>query len=243
MKLIIISDGYTDLRNRHLCVFQQLGCLVHAVYFSDRVDESVTSIFRPMTYLNGEIPSLERSLMPSDSCVFEDPLDHTVLKLHNYGMTADRVSGGFLLFNLTDSKLPCSFSPDEIEELDSSLNYVVYDWFSRKILTKQDISSLTLDATGYGWYVLAPQGRHMAVIGRSDLYAGFTAVKEWDESDDHDRIILKESGPFCFCAGSSVVRLRVNGIDRTDDLQICDNLCFIDCEVKNESAEIVIEWN
>jgi len=213
------------------------------VYFSDRVDESVTSIFRPMTYLNGEIPSLERSLMPSDSCVFEDPLDHTVLKLHNYGMTADRVSGGFLLFNLTDSKLPCSFSPDEIEELDPSLNYIVYDWFSRKILTKQDISSLTLDAAGYGWYVLAPQGRHMAVIGRSDLYAGFTAVEEWDESDDHDRIVLKESGPFCFCTGSSVSRLRVNGIDRTDDLQICDNLCFIDCEVKNESAEIVIEWN
>ena len=209
------------------------------VYFSDRVDESCSDVFKAMTYQNGRIPMMKRSLMPSDDCVFNDPLQSGILKLHNYAETAGVNTGGFLLFNLTDSEQTCTVSPDEIKELDSSRKYVVYDWMKEEILTSAEMN---LKKDEYRWIIFAPRRKHMAFLGRSDLYAGIASVCKWNESNTCDSLILEETGPFSWYSENDVKKITVNGNDCTHLIQKKDHLYHIDLDVNEGIAVIGIEW-
>ena len=164
------------------------------VYFSDRVGQTDADVLFPVVYEDGRILKLERSLLPTDDCIFSDPVKDGVLKLHNYGKTAGRLTGGICVFNLTDQMQEAVIAASMIRELDSGKEYVIFDWFRRKVVAAQEYR-FKIGADEAGWYVFLPKGENAALLGRYDKYAGFTAAEEWEEAEDHDRILLHEAGP------------------------------------------------
>ena len=209
------------------------------VYFSDRVGETNAEVLRPLAYENGEVLRLERSLMPTDDCIFRDPLQEGVLKLHNYGRCGNERAGMLAVFNLTDAPQEYTASSSEIGELDPNAHYVIYDWFAGKT-----VSSLngTLEPDEYRWYLFAPEGKHMAVFGRTDKYAGAAAVANWQEDEDYDRILLKEGGPFAWYTQYGIRSVTVNGIDRTKDVSCSEGLCTLDTG-DHTPAEIIVKFD
>lgn len=209
------------------------------VYFSDRVGETNAEVIRPLVYENGKLLLFERSLMPADACVFADPLKKGVLKLHNFGYTGKRITGAMALFNMTEEEQDFTACTEEIPELDPSANYIVYNWRSGRIM---NTCTGTMKPGDYGWYLFAPQGRHMAFFGRTDKYAGFTAAEEWQEYEDRDSITLHEAGPVSWYSGHTVKRVETAGRDLTALLKEENGLYHLDLEETGSPAVIDIFW-
>ncbi len=212
------------------------------LYFSDRVGETNADAFKPMIYTDGKILMLERSLMPTDDCVFMDPLKDGILKLHNYGKQADLYAGGLALFNLTEETKDWTFQIKEISELNPSQEYVLYDWFNQKVLPRKEVYQGTMKPGEYQWIVIVPKGKNMSLFGRMDKYAGFTSVNKWEENPEFDKITMQETGPFGWCSAQMPKCIKVNGKDYTDTIQCKDGLYTLPLEVEDEPAEILFEW-
>ena len=209
------------------------------VYFSDRVGETNADVIRPLAYLDGRLLMLERSLMPADECIFANPLQEGVLKLHNYGYAGKRITGVMALFNLTEEEQRFSASAEEIPELDPFAEYVIYDWRCQKIMGE---CAGTLKPKEYGWYLFAPKGRKMAFLGRTDKYTGFTATADWQEYDGYDRIRIHEAGPVSWWSEHRVKRVEAEGKDLTRYLKEENGLYLLDIEAADNEMEIQIIW-
>ncbi|MBR2067229.1 MAG: alpha-galactosidase [Solobacterium sp.] len=178
------------------------------IYFSDRVDETRKEIVEPLVYEDGEILRLERSLLPTEDCIVNDPFKEGVLKLHNYGLSAHCKVGVALMFNLTDAKQSYSFQVDEIKELDKEKEYCIYDCHAHKVVKKCEGE---LEKDSYQYYLFAPMGRNMACFGRIDKYVGFTAISQWKEEENYDCIKVKEAGPIAWYTEKKVKSVCING--------------------------------
>ncbi|HCK87770.1 MAG TPA: hypothetical protein DHW39_03065 [Erysipelotrichaceae bacterium] len=209
------------------------------VYFSDRVGETNPDAVKPLIYQDGKLLMLERSLMPADDCVFTDPLKEGILKMHNFGYTGKHITGAMALFNMTEEEQTFHASAEDIPELDRSREYVIYDWHSQTILNE---CTGTMKPGEYGWYLFAPKGKHMAFFGRSDKYAGFTAVDDWQEYDDHDAITIHEAGPVCWYTEHAVKSAEIAGKDVTSLLKEENGLYLLNLEETGSQTEITVRW-
>ena len=149
------------------------------VYVSDKPGATDPNVLKPLRYRDGELLMMDRAAKPTEDCVFTDPLTNGVLKLHNIASYGEKKAGGIAAYNLTDKKQFLSFAPADIPDLDQADTYLVYDYFGKKVKTlgRYEKYEDTMEAGGYGWFVILPVGKNGTCLGLLDKYAGFMAVE------------------------------------------------------------------
>lgn len=188
------------------------------VYVSDRVGETDPEVLKPLACGDGRLLMMDRSARPTADCIFRDPRQGGVLKLHNVGPWGSGKAGGIAVYNLTDMAQTFSFTAADIPELDGSQPHWVYDWFARKAvrLAPGVRFAGTVEAGGYGWYPVLPAGRHAAVLGLVQKYVGFAALETVQETAAATLFVVREQGPLGWLADQSPRRVTVNAVDCTD---------------------------
>jgi hypothetical protein len=187
------------------------------VYFSDRVGETNPDVLRPLAYLDGSLPMMIRSAKPTEDCVFSDPRLGGVLKLHNAAPWGSGMAGGIAVYNLTGEQQSFSFAPTDIPELEGSRRYWVYDWFEKRaysIGTEERFAG-TMEAQGFGWYVILPEKESLSCLGLAEKYVGFSAVEYVSEAPGCTTIVLRETGTVSWLSHREIRNVEVNGTDIT----------------------------
>lgn len=88
----------------------------------------------PLVYLDGRILRMDRSAKPTDDCLFVNPLEIGVLKLHNVTSWGSNQKGGIIsAHNITKKTQNVSFKPMDIFDLEVCENYWVYDYLKKKV--------------------------------------------------------------------------------------------------------------
>lgn len=210
------------------------------VYVSDRVGETDAAVLRPLACRDGRLLMMDRSAKPTEDCIFRDPRQDGVLKLHNAGPWG----GGMAVYNLTDTAQAFSFTAADIPELDGSQPHWVYDWFGRKarLLAPGARFEGTAEAGGYGWYPVLPAGHHAAPLGLVQKYVGFAALETVQETDAATLFVVREQGPLGWLADQSPRRVTVNAVDCTEQVQRDDALFTLPLPESSGKAVVALEW-
>lgn len=215
------------------------------VYFSDRVGDTNPEILKPLAYLDGELLRMDHSAKPTEDCIFTDPTQQGVLKLHNTapwgGISA---AGGIAAYNLTGECQRFSIGPKDIPGLAESSNYWVYDYFERRsfLLGREETLHLTLEKGGFCWYVFLPTGKSATYLGLLEKYVGFTAVETICEGTDRDSIVLHESGPVGWLSDCIPSRVWWGGEDVTSLVQVQKPLFTLLLPEKPGRGVLTLEW-
>ncbi len=219
------------------------------VYFSDRLGETNPDVLRPLVYLDGTLPMMIRSAKPAEDCVFSDPRTGGVLKLHNAGPWGTGVAGGIAVYNLTGEQQDFSFAPCDIPELEESGRYWVYDWFKKSAcsLGREERFGGTMDAQGFGWYVILPARESLSCLGLTEKYAGFTAVESVSEVPGSTTVVLREKGTVSWLSNRKYSHVELNGEDVTEQLSAGEYdestmLFTLRAEEKPEKAVLCVRW-
>ena len=190
------------------------------VYFSDRVGETNPDVLKPLTYLDGRLPMMIRSAKPTEDCVFSDPRSGGVLKLHNAAPWGSGMAGGIAVYNLTGDRQSFSFAPADIPELEHAPGYWVYDWFKKQVYSvgKEERFTGTMDAQGFGWYVLVPEKESLSCLGLTEKYVGFSAVESMSETPGCTTVVLRETGTVSWLSHREYRMVELNGEDITSQI-------------------------
>ena len=215
------------------------------VYFSDRIGDTVPEVLKPLAYADGRILMMDRSAKPTEDCIFSNPLESGVLKLHNVASWGDgRKGGGIAGYNLTDVQQTITFSPEEIPDLDVSERYWVYDFFHKKLssIDRAEQYTDTIERGGFAWYVILPQIARCTCFGLLDKYVGFSAVESVQTSENADVFVLHASGTVGWTALNKPAKVMAGAFDMTQEVQMQGDfytLCFPETANK---AVISIIW-
>ena len=190
------------------------------VYFSDRVGETNPDVLRPLAYLDGSLPMMIRSAKPTEDCVFSDPRSGGVLKLHNAAPWGSGMAGGIAVYNLTGEQQSFSFAPSDIPELEKSRRYWVYDWFGKQAwsIGTEGRFEGTMDAQGFGWYVILPEKESLSCLGLTEKYVGFSAVEYVSEAPSCTTLVLRETGTVSWLSHRECRNAELNGADITSKI-------------------------
>lgn len=199
------------------------------VYFSDRIGDTDAEVIKPLAYTDGRILMMDRSARPTQDCVFSDPMERGVLKMHNTASWGGRKGGGIAAYNLTSSPQRFAFCPQDIPDLENSEKYWLFDYFQKKsfCLYKEEKYEDSLDKDGFAWYVILPQGKNCTCLGLADKYAGFSAVESIHETDNTTIAVIRESGTLAWLSEREPRSVTVNAFDVTDRIQKKDKLYSI----------------
>lgn len=211
------------------------------VYVSDRVGETDADVLRPLACRDGRLLMMDRSAKPTADCIFRDPRQDGVLKLHN----ACLWGGGMAVYNLTDTAQAFSFTAADIPELDGSQPHWAYDWFARKAVRLDPGARFeaTVEAGGYGWYPVLPAGHRAAPLGLVQKYVGFAAVETVQETDAATLFVVREQGPLGWLAEDRPRCVTVNAVDCTDLVRQDDALFTLPLPENSGKAVVVLEWD
>lgn len=214
------------------------------VYISDRPGATDPEILKPLIYQNGEILMMDRSAKPAEDCAFSDPFTEGVLKLHNTASYGDKKAGGIAAYNLTDKKQLLSFAPADIPDLDPADTYRVYDYFGKKAVSlgRNEKYESTMEAGGYGWFVVLPGGKNGSCLGLMDKYAGFTAVENICESENTMTAVIRETGRTGWISEKKPAKVTVNGIDVTDRTEKQGNVYTADIPENPGKMVLDVRW-
>lgn len=214
------------------------------VYFSDRVGETIPSVLRPLSYLDGELLMMNRSARPTEDCMFENPLEKGVLKLHNTGAWGNKIAGGIAVYNLTKAEQSYSFSPDEVPELEKADRYWVYDFFGKRCCSLRYDEKFygTLNAEGYSWFVILPEQEDVTFLGLSEKYAGFTAVEWVSECSNQTTVVLKEKGSVAWMSRRECRSVECDGVDVTAQVQKNGDLYSLSMKEKSGKMILTVKW-
>ena len=214
------------------------------VYVSDKPGATDPDILKPLMYLDGEILMMDRSAKPTEDCAFSDPLTDGVLKLHNIASYGDKKAGGIAAYNLTDKKQFLSFIPADIPDLDQADTYRIYDYFGKKAVSlgRYEKYESTIEAGGYGWFVILPGGKNGSCLGLVDKYAGFMAVESIHESENTMTAVIRETGRTGWISEKEPAKVTVNGIDVTDKTEKQDNVYTVDIPENPEKMILSVTW-
>lgn len=215
------------------------------VYVSDQVGETDAAVRRPLACRDGRLLMMKRSAKPTADCIFRDPRQEGVLKLHNVADYGSGMAGGIAVYNLTDRAQTFSFAASDIPELDAANPFWVYDWFARKAVRLEPGARFegTVEAGGCGWYPVLPTGRHAALLGIVQKYVGFAALETVQETDTATLFVVREQGPLGWLADRSPRRVTVNAVDCTDLVQWEEPLYALPLPESGGKAVVVLEWD
>ena len=196
------------------------------VYFSDRVGETNPDVLKPLAYLDGSLPMMIRSAKPTEDCVFSDPRSGGVLKLHNAAPWGSVMAGGIAVYNLTGEQQNFSFAPSDIPELEESRRYWIYDWFGKQAysMDAEERFEGTIDAQGFGWYVILPERESLSCLGLTEKYVGFSAVESVSEVSGCTTVVLRETGTVSWLSHRKCRSVELNGEDISSKMVIADSV-------------------
>lgn len=214
------------------------------VYVSDKPGATDPDILKPLMYLDGEILMMDRSAKPTEDCAFSDPLTDGVLKLHNTAPYGDGKAGGIAAYNLTDRKQLLSFIPADIPDLDQADTYRIYDYFGKKAVSlgRYEKYESTMEAGGYGWFVILPCTGNCSCLGLVDKYAGFTAAESIHESENTMTAVIRETGRTGWISEKEPAKVMVNGVDVTDNVEKQGNVYTVDVPENPEKMILSVNW-
>lgn len=214
------------------------------VYFSDRVGETDPAVLRPLIYTDGTLPMMIRSARPTEDCVFSDPREGGVLKLHNAAPWAGGMAGGIAVFNLTGERQAFSFTPGDIPELEEAERYWIYDWFGKTACSvgKEEAFEGNTEAGDYGWYVVLPQKETLSCLGLADKYAGFAAVESAADTPVVTTVVLRETGSAAWLSHRECRSVEWNGEDMTGKVIREGCLYTLPLEESNGKAVLRVSW-
>ncbi|MDE7250670.1 MAG: hypothetical protein K2N82_12495, partial [Lachnospiraceae bacterium] len=167
------------------------------VYFSDRIGKTNPEVLKPLMYEDGRILMMDRAAKPTEDCIFLNPMERGVLKLHNVGSWGQSgKGGGIAAYNLTGQRQSYNFKPEDIPDIEMSDAYWVYDFFGKKVLALGWNESYEgiLEENGFAWFVILPKNKTGSCLGLLHKYAGFMAVESIQENEDAQIIVVRESG-------------------------------------------------
>lgn len=214
------------------------------VYVSDKPGATDPNVLKPLRYRDGELLMMDRAAKPTEDCVFTDPLTNGVLKLHNIASYGEKKAGGIAAYNLTDKKQFLSFAPADIPDLDQADTYLVYDYFGKKVKTlgRYEKYEDTMEAGGYGWFVILPVGKNGTCLGLLDKYAGFMAVESIYEKDSSVTVVLRESGKIGWISDKKPKKLLINDMDDTSKLEQRDKEYVIELPETSCKVACTLIW-
>lgn len=215
------------------------------VYFSDRIGDTDADILKPLAYLDGKLLMMSRSAMPTSDCVFSDPMKTGVLKLHNAAPWGEnQIGGGIAAYNLTGQPQTFSFTPADIPELTAADRYWLLDYFSGTAcaLDRTQKYERTLDAEGYGWYVILPQLPNGSCFGRMDKYVGFAAVESMVQTPEQTVVVVRESGTLGWMSEKAPQQVLADGMDVTEKVQQAGCLYTLPLPERQKKAVLTILW-
>lgn len=197
------------------------------VYFSDKIGDTDPEVLKPLMYEDGRILMMDRAAKPTEDCIFSNPLENGVLKLHNVGSWGEcGKGGGIAAYNLTGQKQPYTFRPGDIPDAEISDVYWVYDYFRKKVfaLNQNESYEGTLEADGFAWFVILPKKKDVSCLGLLNKYAGFMAVENIQENDDMLIAVVRESGVLGWISEREPEKVMAGTVDVTKKVQKEGNL-------------------
>lgn len=214
------------------------------VYVSDPPGRTDPAILKPLAWLDGRLLMLSRSAKPTDDCLFADPRQGGVLKLHNAGSGGAGTAGVIAAYNLTGTAQSFSFTAGDVPELDPAGSCWVWDFFARTARRLEGGGRWTgfLPAGGYGLYLLLPEGRRCTFLGRTDKYAGFLALETVQETENTTIAVLYETGPVGWLAAQPPRRVAAGGLDLTGRLETAGPLCTLSLPEAPDRMVLEIDW-
>lgn len=188
------------------------------VYVSDKIGETDPQVLSALTYLDGRLLLMDRPALPTEDCVFMDPMKEGVLKLSNTAACGGKKAGGIAAYNLTQTRHAYHFSPEDVQGLTADGTYVIYDYFHKtaQVCGGKDHIATELAAEGFAWYQILPFDGKAVFLGLTEKYAGFSAVEDMWFTEKGMMGILREQGPTGFVCTRIPDRVFCNGADVTD---------------------------
>ena len=197
------------------------------VYFSDKIGRTNPEVLKPLVYGDGRVLMMDRSAKPTEDCIFSNPLENGVLKLHNVGSWGEGMKvGGIAVYNLTGLRQPFTFKPVDIPDIEVSDAYWVYDFFGKKAcaLNRYESYEGILEEDGFAWLVILPKNKTASCLGLMNKYAGFMAVESIAENNDAQTVVIRESGLLGWISEREPKKVMINTDDVTGKVQKKDNL-------------------
>lgn len=226
------------------------------VYFSDRVGETIPEVLKPLCCLDGKVLRTKRSARPTEDCVYTDPFKEGVLKLQTeIGIAAYNVSGSKQAYSISPSDIQTD--PDSSADIEmtagaasqtdtpvpaAAKEYWVYDFFKGKCqsLRYDERYESELDADGYAWYVIAPKDDAPVCLGLTDKFAGIKAVEDRIVAEGSCTFIVRETGKVSWISETDCIRVLLDGMDVTDDVEREDDLYILNAQEGPEKMVLSI---
>lgn len=215
------------------------------IYFSDKIGNTNPKVLKPLMYEDGRLLMMDRSAKPTEDCIFTDPMENGVLKLHNVApWGGDRKGGGIAAYNLTTQQQTVTFMPADIPDLAVSDQYWVYDYFGRKLrsLGRDEIYSDTVESRGFAWYVILPQGKNSTCLGLLDKYVGFSAVESIHEDENAEIVVLKASGTLGWASKKEPKVVMIDAVDVTKEVKKSGELYILSLPETINKTVLSIRW-
>ncbi|MBD5472113.1 MAG: hypothetical protein HDR20_04210 [Lachnospiraceae bacterium] len=215
------------------------------VYFSDRIGKTNPEVLKPLVYEDGRILMMDRAAKPTEDCVFLNPMEGGVLKLHNvasWGQSGK--GGGIAAYNLTGQRQSYNFKPADIPDIEMSDAYWVYDFFGKKVfvLNRNESHEGALEADGFAWFVILPKKKTGSCLGLLNKYAGFMAVESIQENDGAQTIVVRESGLVGWISEREPVKVIAGTTDVTKEVQKEGNLYSVPLPESSSKTVLAIVW-
>ena len=215
------------------------------VYFSDKIGDTEPEVLKPLIYSDGRVLMMERSAKPTEDCIFSNPMENGVLKLHNVGAWGEcGKGGGIAAYNLTGHRQSYEFKPSDISDLEVVDAYWVYDFFEKKAfaLSRNENYEGVLEADGFAWFVILPVKNTVSCLGLLNKYAGFMAVESIQENDDTLIAVVGESGLLGWISEREPRKVMAGIDDVTKDVQKENNLNYVQLPEISSKTVLTINW-
>ena len=219
------------------------------VYFSDKIGETDPHVLDALSYLDGRLLLMDRPALPTEDCVFVDPMKEGVLKLSNTADCGRKKAGGIAVYNLTEVSQTYRIAPGDVRELAGGGTYLVYDYFRRnaQICAGTDCVTAELKAGGFAWHQMIPFEHGAVFLGLTEKYVGFSAVEDMWFTQSGMTGILREQGRSGFACIRKPDKIFCNGADVTGRLteENCAgrvSIYTVNLQPKCERAVLEVWW-
>jgi len=191
------------------------------VYVSDKIGKTDPQALNALTYLDGRLSLMDRPALPTEDCVFLDPMKEGVLKLTNTADCGGKKAGGIAVYNLTQSSQTYRFSPEDVPELEADREYLIYDYFCRTVRVCEGRDQITaeLDAGSFAWYQIFPFDGDAVFLGLTEKYGGFSAMEDVFLTEESITGVIREQGPTGFACTWTLHKVFCGGRDVTNWLK------------------------
>ena len=229
------TQNHDDLQNMILRVISG-----GPIYFSDAVNQTNPDNIWPLIYQDGRIIRCEKPGVPTEDCLFIDPIKTKApLKIWNT-CKGTGVIAAFHLHEKAES-VHGFIGPNDVPNLDGE-RFVIFDVMTRRHwnVNRDEKISIELAENGVSLYLIIPIQEAATPIGLlNKLICQDGVVKVWN-NENSIKFIVKEGGDFGWVSESEPRRVTVNGKE-VMVLQDPANKQLYTINCSNIQGEVLIE--